>query len=299
MSDQDLDGAVRRVQSLLELHRYADARTAARALLARNPADARLLELVVIAGIELKDHRTALDDAKRLLAACPDHAGAHALMAVTLHNRLRFKESVKAAERAVALDPTNPAYRLCLSEMLVDYAEHGISVVRQAPLRREAARQAYAALRLAPAEVDPHLALARAGLAMGDTDGAQEAVEQALAIDPQDHRAHQVLGEVALARGKIARAGDHFVAAGRLDPQDSHTMVLLRRAGGSRLFMWVLVVAVGVVVRGWIAGFPLIGLLAGLVLVGIAAVVRLVMTSRLSPGARAVLGRDRRLRRRR
>jgi tetratricopeptide (TPR) repeat protein len=81
-------------------------------------------------------------------------------------------------------------------------------------------------------QIDPKsLALlqeGRAAKAAGNIDGAQDALESALAVDPRNREAFLVLGEIARARGLPGKAIRLYREALTLEPND---LVALRGQG--------------------------------------------------------------------
>ena len=167
------------------------------------------LQLYLLSRSELRDRRPGFAsrlraDAAELVAAAPDFAPGHALLAVACGLQIAF-----ATQRSITL-----------SDESANDAGAALACAR------EAVRRAL--------ELDPRLAEAHAAaglLAMqeyslcrapcdqlGDLDAAQSSLELAVRLDPSLPEARTWLGAVYQERGDIVRASEQAEAALALDP---------------------------------------------------------------------------------
>lgn len=169
---------------------YSDLGRGAEALAAVEDAIAAMGETPVLLGAlgsvlyELGDSDGAIDAHERLLAEDPDFVPALNFIAYTLAEEGReLPRALEYATRAVALDPDNGRVRDTLGwtyYMLGRYEE----AERELSLAVEAG--------VSEAVIYEHLGDARA--ALGDADGAAEAWETALAIEPARESVIRKLG---------------------------------------------------------------------------------------------------------
>jgi len=210
-------------------------------------------------------YRKAKRRAKRLLRA---DAGQPcfwlALSEAELHLGHR-RRAIRAARRAVALEPETMRHRLWLIDVLLSSSR--ASLAREAiaealaldpecvALHERRARIFAAARRLAEAE-----AAAREGLRIDPDDAdCRDALEEILLStgglkrldrevrgrlreDPEDPRGHARLGQIALAEGRQRDAAAHYREALRLDPMDEEARTGLLKAIRARnlLYRWAL-----------------------------------------------------------
>lgn len=144
-----------------------------------------------------------------ILQTLPRNVDALNLAAATALARGLAGEAVGLMERAVDLDPANPAFLANLAEMRRRAGDKTGAL--------EAARRAVAA--------GPDVAVAQANLGIalyeaGDLDGAEAAQEAALAIDPGQPRCVNNLGSIARDRDDRKAAVELYRRALRLAPAD-------------------------------------------------------------------------------
>lgn len=203
----------------------------------------------------------ATDLLKRALAIDPEHARAHAALALALLGARRLHGARIEAELALAFDGND---RFChyaaaivlrarrkldeaWAHCLVALQEEGAGPdyhVLAASIRvlqgdRVAARELLdEALAIEPEHSGALTALAQLELREGHLAEAQRWIEAALAADPADHDAHVVAGHVALRRGDAAEAEQHarFALAG--DATD-HGALELWTAIQARRSLWL------------------------------------------------------------
>lgn len=176
MTDQPLDilRAGARIESLLELRRWNEARPLVEALLARAPDEAGLHALRAQCLLGQGDHASALEAANRVVALAPEDEWGHRLCALALGKIGLDQEAVRAANEAVRLAPHEWRTHKVFAEAAMGVPERSL----------EALHAAHEAVRLAPNEAVSHTTLGIVAQSRNDYTTAKAAYERALAIDP-------------------------------------------------------------------------------------------------------------------
>lgn len=212
---------------------------------------------------ELGNHRGATELAQRALSLDPDHAGAHAQLAMILLDARRLAGAALEASIALGLDGSDPyVHRVVaavrIAERKLDDAWQHCLIAMQdsrvpsayvlgARVRElqgslaDARELLHEALALDAGHTGALTQLARLTLDGGDRDGAARLIEQTLAIDPGDRGAHVVAGYIDLARGDVAGAEQHarFVLQADADDHDCLSLWTAIQARRSRLLgLW-------------------------------------------------------------
>lgn len=191
-----------RVQTLVDLNRYEEARTRLTQLLGSEPNFAPAWYLFALAQLALGDDNAALDAADRVTALEPESEVPHILRSAALQN-LRRPGAIEAARKAVSLAPDSWPAHARLAEALAAANQNPDAVLAAA------AR----AVELAPNEAHAHYLLGSAYEMRNDQAEAERCFRQALALSPESADAHQ-----GLARGHLPASGGtlQFFNAGRL-----------------------------------------------------------------------------------
>jgi tetratricopeptide (TPR) repeat protein len=179
----------------------------------------------------------AIELLRRVLASDPDHANAHASLALCLLGARRPHAAAVEAGLALGSQPESPfchyaaaavcraqrkldeAYKHCL--VAIDGGDGLDARVLAASIKalqndRAGARALLLeALAISAEHTGALTQLARIELHEGKLDEARRRIELVLTLDPSDAEAHVVAGYVALARGEVSEANDHvrFVLA--------------------------------------------------------------------------------------
>jgi len=140
--------------------------------------------------------------------------------------RTRLPDGIRRAlaylERAVTLDSTFALAWSGLADVYTMGSFYGGLEVSLGEAHRRAVDNATRALELDPGLAEAHAALAGARLWGGwDVDGAEQALRQALLLNPNLAQAHNWLGDVYGARGNAQAAVQSFQRARELDPFSS------------------------------------------------------------------------------
>jgi Tfp pilus assembly protein PilF len=180
----------------------------------------------------LGNHRGATGLAQRALSIDPDHAVAHATLALILLDARRLPGAGIEIRTALALDSGDPyihrvAAAVLTAERKLDdaWAHCLIAIQDPAPVpasyvlgarvralqgdRAHARELLLEALALEATDTDALTQLARLALTGGDRDEAARLARLALESDPAHHGAHVVAGYIDLARGDAASAEHH------------------------------------------------------------------------------------------
>lgn len=180
----------------------------------------------------LGNHRGAIQLLQRALALDPDHARAHAALAIALLGARRLPGALIEMRAALHLDGNDPyvhyvaaavlraarklddAWAHCLVALEEPTARPGYFVlgaqIRVLQGDRGRARELLAdALALDADHTGALTALARLELESGALDAAAVQIVRALQSDPADRGAHTVAGFIDLARGDAAGAEQH------------------------------------------------------------------------------------------
>jgi hypothetical protein len=138
----------------------------------------------------------------------PDNTVALRLLAASCNTVGQRREGIAAAERAVALDPTDGANHMALAEVLA---------LRAVVSPRRARAAAEEAVRLLPGETAPLCLLAHVEEIAGRGAVAASLYRKVLAVEP--HNTEALLGLGRLSGGEAARAAVAR-AAGHTDPTE-------------------------------------------------------------------------------
>jgi Flp pilus assembly protein TadD len=180
----------------------------------------------------LGNHRGATELVQRALTIDPDHAVAHATLALVLLGARRLAGAGIEMRAALMLDGNDPyihhvaaavllasrklddAWRHCLVALErpeATPANHVLAArIRTLQGDRARARQLLLeALAIEPTYTDALTQLAHLELEAGERGESRRLIEQALESDPADLEAHVVAGYIDLARGDAASAEQH------------------------------------------------------------------------------------------
>ncbi|MBL7501447.1 tetratricopeptide repeat protein [Frankia sp. CNm7] len=215
----DRAGAVEAIQNLLDVRRFADARTRAVALLGEQPDDPQALGLLAQALLGLGEHASALQAAQQVIAASPEDEWGYRLASLAHEGLGQFWYARDAAQRATALAPHFwPAWI-----QLADTAR------ALSPYGPEAHQAAAEALRLAPHEAAVQVTYG-VTLMHRDIGAARSAFEEALRLDPGNAAARNNLAVLDLRANKFRQAGEGLIRAAAADPRDTVAQDNLRAA---------------------------------------------------------------------
>lgn len=195
------------------------------------------------------DHAGAIEKARRALSIDPDHARAHAVLALALLGARRLHGATIEVGLALAADGNDAfchyaaaavrraerrledAWQHCLVALESDLQEiHAYvlgAAIRRLQGEHAAARELLdEALALRADHAGALTAYARLELDLGNVDEAQRRIDAALTAEPDHLEAHVVAGFVALHRGDVAIAEEHARYALAKSAADHDALVL-------------------------------------------------------------------------
>lgn len=199
--------------------------------------------------MHVADWRGAIDLLRRALAIDPDHARAHAALALALRGAKRLAAAAIEVQLALHLDGNDAychyaaaavfkaqrklavAWQHCLVALETDATDPDTYVlgagIRELQNEPAAARELITrALELEPNHTASLTALARLELHERHYDDATRAIEQALRSSPGDTDAHVVAGYIDLYRGDDAGAEGHARFALQQDATERDALAL-------------------------------------------------------------------------
>jgi tetratricopeptide (TPR) repeat protein len=179
---------------------------AARQALAADPQDAMAHALLALGLAHLEQGRDAVEAGRRAVAIDPEMAFAHYAHGWAQVEHGDFAAAERAAQEALRIDPSGDAYALLAQVHVRQRRWKDALDVAERGLHIEPEHPACANLR----------ALALGTLGRGDD--ARAAVHEVLALDPDDAYAHANRGWLLLRQSNPDEAIESFRAALRLDP---------------------------------------------------------------------------------
>jgi tetratricopeptide (TPR) repeat protein len=192
---------------LQQQHRYKDAANELRQVLASDPNHAPAHAMLAMCLIELDDLKTATTEAQQAVGEAPDLALTHYALGFVMLRRGWLDEAKLSAEQCIRLDSFDPAHFALLSAIEMER--------RNWPGALEQAEHGLA--------IDPDHSWctnlrAMALVKLGRRDEAQVAMGQALSRNPDSAISHANQGWTLLHQGNHKQAMVHFKEALRLDP---------------------------------------------------------------------------------
>ena len=203
--------ALAHAETLLDLHRDAEAEQRFRDYLAGDPQSVPALLGLGRALNRQSRHAEAEQVVRSALALAPDHAGGFQVLTDILCDRRDGPAAVDASRRALEIAPHDFTSHYQYSRALL--------TVRR-PRVREAYDAAVRAVDLAPNSPDAHNLVGLCLDALGNRPGAQVAFRRALSIDPQHTLAQNNLAATELDRGRLRSAAGMLRTAVGNDPHE-------------------------------------------------------------------------------
>ena len=158
----------------------------------------------------------AMESLRQHLSEDPDHAGAHALLAITLYEQRRLHAAEHEAGLAAALDPES------------GYARYAMGLIQMGKRQFKHAEELFQEA-LALGMDEPPVCRALAGLYQltGRDDKVLPILQQALDRDPQDASTLTQIGQFKLAKGDLNEAARLALEALQADAENAGAIVLL------------------------------------------------------------------------
>lgn len=218
-----------KIDQLLALGRFAEARDLILEGLVEIPFDGVLLQQLAHAYIGLEDPAKALDAIDRSLAVDAPTADMLTLRGIVLSFLDRHKESIETIEQALALNPSHATTHIAMVDCvrLIPKAKRPKDFVLKARLSRDVL------MRDRPELHKTHQMDAFVHLMDGNLRQVKEAALRSLRLEPNDPIGHELLGIAEQHLGNVRAAGDSYVKAGKLDPTSQSSGTLLDSLGKS------------------------------------------------------------------
>jgi tetratricopeptide (TPR) repeat protein len=175
--------------------------------LAANPNDAHAHGMLALCLAESEDYKEATNRAAEAIRLAPDYAFAHYVMAYVLAERNRFNEAISSILEAIRLDPYDADHFALLSRIHLEEKRH-----------QQALDAAEQGLQIDPEHVSCQNLRALALKNLGRHMDAAEALESALARNPENAVTHANKGWALLEKNKPEEALQHFQEALRINP---------------------------------------------------------------------------------
>ncbi len=191
---------------LLNDGRYAEAESAARALIDRFPALGFAWKVLGIAQLVLG--KNAVDSLQGAAALLPNDADVFANLGNALHNAGRLDEAIASCRRALAIDPNSVEALNNLGNALMNSG--------RAP---EAVECYLQAIRLRPSYAAAFCNLGNAQRSLGQLSASLQSCRHALKLDPRLIDAHGNLGNTLRDLGQLEEAVGSYREAVRLAPR--------------------------------------------------------------------------------
>lgn len=207
---------------LLSSGRYAEAETAARALIDRFPALGFAWKVLGIAQLVLG--KNAVDSLQGAAALLPNDADVFSNLGNALHNAGRLEEAIASCRRALVIDPNSVEALNNLGNALMNFGRPAEAV--DCYLR---------AIRLRPSYAPAFCNLGNAQRSLGQLPESLQSCRQALTLDPRLVDAHGNLGNTLRDLGQLEEAVASYREALRLAPRHAGVLnnlgVVLRDLG--------------------------------------------------------------------
>ncbi len=192
---------------LYQQSRFELAEPELRQALAAEPDDAYAHALLALCLVGREQFEEATREAKQAIVLSPDFGFAHFALGHVLRDRLHFNEALVAANEALRLEPEDADYCALLSQIRLDQ--------RNWPAALAAAERG---LQFDPDNVSCTNLRAMSLVKLGRREEAGATIDTALAHNPDNAVTHANQGWILLEQNDPKRALEHFREALRLDP---------------------------------------------------------------------------------
>lgn len=203
----DAEVLMQRATLLMQQGRLPMARDELHRVLAAEPDHARAHALLALCLSDLGDHDEAGRESRQAIKLAPDEPFHHYAFAQVFRARNRFEEAEAAIREAIRLDPSDADYRGTLAAVLGQRGDWKGSLAA-----------ADEGLALDPEHGDCTNQRGLALTQLGRTGEANAVIADALRRNPDDAQTHANQGWTLLHQGDHRQAAEHFRTALRLDP---------------------------------------------------------------------------------
>lgn len=191
-----------------ERKRYAQAATAAKAVLTDEPHNSAAIELLILALINQKERRQALHLAQNAIAVDPDNFILFRALALAWSANDDPAKAEATIRRALRLAPYHADLYALLGEYLLDQQQWTAAL--------KASEQG---IKLDPTAVDCFNVRAVALNRLGKPNESLQTLLVALQEEPENPQTHTIRGWIALEHGERLEALAHFRQALQLEPE--------------------------------------------------------------------------------
>ena len=202
-----MESSLLRAQKLLEQRRYDLAERELRQVLEHQPNHAGAHAMLALCHSQARRHDEAIAESRQAFGLAPDDAYVHYIHSVVLHDAGQYRQSRQAVDQAIAINPTNADYFALLASLFVTGERW-----------KDAAESARKGLALFAEHVDCKNILAIAQVHLGQRDEARTTIRGALGEDPDNPLTHANQGWAYLHENQPKMALEHFREALRLGP---------------------------------------------------------------------------------
>jgi tetratricopeptide (TPR) repeat protein len=214
---------------LFQQSRHDMAEAELRQALAADPQDAYAHALLALCLAHREQFQEATVEAQQAVHFAPDFPFAHFAHAHVLYDRNRFPEALDAINEAIRLDPQNADYFVLLANIHLQE--------RRWPAALSAAEQG---LQFDPEHVGCTNLRAMAMVRLGRKSEAGRTIDTALSKNPDNSLTHANQGWTLLHHGEPKKASEHFREALRLNPQNEWARQGIIEALKARNFIYAL-----------------------------------------------------------
>jgi len=186
---------LRGANAAIQQRRFAEAESAARAVLAADRANAFAMVVLARAEMEQGKYLEAVADYRRYAEAVPSSADAHHWIAVCLSRLGETERALAEEEAALGIDARHAEAHDLRGGLLAGRGRLD-----------EAIGELRAAVEIAPDNVAFRVGLARVLVTARRFDDAGSEIQRALALQPDSPDAHAAAGALLLARGQLEPA---------------------------------------------------------------------------------------------
>ncbi len=254
---------LQRALLLYQQSRFELAETELRQAIAAEPNDAYAHSLLALCLARREQFQAATDEARQAIGLQPDSSYAHYAHAVILYDRHRPAEALAAIQEAIRLDTTDADYFSLLAA--IHFGESRW---------QEALSAAEQGLQCDPEHVGCANLRAMAMVKLGRRAEAGAMIATALAKNPDSAVTHANQGWTLLHQGEVKKALEHFREALRLDPENEWARHGIIEALKARHFIYAVMLKYflwmsrfrrqaqwGIIVGAYV-GYRLLGILA-------------------------------------
>jgi tetratricopeptide (TPR) repeat protein len=158
------------------------------------------------------NYESAERELRQVLAAQPDYASAHALLAICLSGREKYAEATQAIQQAITLSPDFAGFHYIYSEILYNQSK-----------LIEAKSAIAEALRLDPEDPDHYSRLANIEYDQGKYTKALKAAEQGLSLDAESVNCMNLRLLALMHLGQLSLAATEIELALSIEPENPYS----------------------------------------------------------------------------